>query len=59
MNEFDLQDYLIDLILNDDSDSANPRHVESFDDRGVLSNNAGIVIRTPGEEFHITIVKAK
>ena len=45
MNEFDVQDYLLDIIYNDITESGECEHAESFEDRGILTNNAGIVLR--------------
>jgi len=59
MNEFDVQDYLLDIIYNDITESGECEHAESFEDRGILTNNAGIVLRLKsGAEFQLTIVKS-
>lgn len=59
MTDFDIQDYLLDLIYNDIEESGECKHAESFEDRGILSNNAGIVLKIKGgAEFQLTIVKS-
>ena len=73
MNENELQDALKTLLeeiacmdqedredagLGDDL--ADVKRVRTFDEEGVLTNNAGLVITTAdGEEFQLTIVRSR
>ena len=66
MNTIDAQaiaDYLVDLIEQDDqpwSDDGDKPTVRSFEDAGVMTCNAGLVLRTPdGQEFQISVVKSR
>lgn len=57
MNENELQDALKDLITDEMDDVA---RVSSFEDQGIMTNNAGLVIRmADGSEFQLTIVKSR
>jgi hypothetical protein len=55
--------YLVDLIELDDqpwSDDGDKPTVRSFEDAGVLTSNAGLVLRAPnGWEFQITVVRSR
>lgn len=55
--------FLIDLIELDDqpwSDDGDKPRVRSFEDLGVLTSNAGLVLRAPdGQEFQITVVRSR
>ena len=66
MNAIDAQaiaDYLVDLIEQDDqswSDDGDKPTVRSFEDAGVMTCNAGLVLRTPdGQEFQISVIKSR
>ena len=66
MNAIDAQsiaDYLVDLIEQDDqpwSDDGDKPTVRSFEDAGVMTRNAGLVLRVPdGQEFQISVVKSR
>lgn len=63
MNARDLQGILRDLIeddgLEDDLGDRVLRRVESFQEAGVLTRDAGLVIRLlNGTEFQLTIVRS-
>jgi hypothetical protein len=55
--------YLVDLIELDDqpwSDDGDKPTVRSFEDAGVLTTNAGLVLRAPnGREFQVTVVRSR
>jgi hypothetical protein len=55
--------FLIDLIELDDqpwSDDGDKPRVRSFAEAGVLTTNAGLVLRAPGgQEFQITVVRSR
>jgi hypothetical protein len=55
--------FLIDLIELDDqpwSDDGDKPRVRSFEEAGVLTRNAGLVLRAPdGQEFQITVVRSR
>ena len=66
MNAIDAQaiaDYLIYLIQQDEelwSDDDEKPTVCSFEEVGVMTRNAGLVLRTPdGQEFQISVVKSR
>jgi hypothetical protein len=65
MDEKEMQDALIGLIADEAMTSEyfgddNVRSVDSFESEGVLTNNAGIVLRLmDGSEFQITIVRSR
>ena len=66
MNAIDAQaiaDYLIYLIQGDDepwSDDDDKPTVCSFEDLGVLTSNAGLVLRTPdGQKYQISVIKSR
>ena len=66
VNAIDAQaiaDYLVDLIEQDDqpwSDDGDKPTVRSFEEAGVMTRNAGLVLRTPdGQEFQISVVKSR
>ena len=58
-----IADYLIYLIQQDEetwSDDGDKPTVRSFEEAGVLTCNAGLVLRTPdGQEFQISVVKSR
>ena len=63
MNAHDLQDILRDLIeddgLEDDLGDRALRRVETYRDAGVLTRDAGLVIRLlNGTEFQLTIARS-
>ena len=55
--------YLVDLIEQDDqpwSDDGDKPTVRSFEEAGVLTRNAGLVLRSPdGQEFQISVIKSR
>ena len=66
MNAIDAQaiaDYLIYLIQQDEqpwSDDGDKPTVRSFEEAGVMTRNAGLVLRTPdGQEFQISVIKSR
>lgn len=66
MNEINAQaiaDFLIDLIELDDqpwTDDGDKPRVRSFEGAGVLTMNAGLVLRAPdGQEFQISVVRSR
>lgn len=63
LNEEAIVNFLIDLIELDDqpwSDDGDKPTVRSFEDLGVLTSNAGLVLRAPdGHEFQITVVRSR
>ena len=63
INAQSIADYLVDLIEQDDqswSDDGDKPTVRSFEDAGVMTRNAGLVLRTPdGQEFQISVVKSR
>ena len=63
INAQSIADYLVDLIEQDEElwsyDDEKPT-VRSFEDAGVMTCNAGLVLRTPdGQEFQISVVKSR
>ena len=62
INAQSIADYLVDLIEQDEelwSDGDKPT-VRSFEDAGVMTRNAGLVLRAPdGQEFQISVVKSR
>jgi hypothetical protein len=56
-------DYLICLIQEDEepwSDDGHKPSVRSFEEAGMLTLNAGLVLRTPdGQEYQISVVKSR
>jgi hypothetical protein len=63
INAQSIADYLVDLIEQDDqpwSDDGDKPTVRSFEDAGVMTRNAGLVLRAPdGQEFQISVVKSR
>jgi hypothetical protein len=68
MDEKEMQDALIGLLEDETmsdyftsgESEVDVRDIESFKDAGVLTNNAGIVLRLmDGSEFQITIVRSR
>jgi hypothetical protein len=63
LNADAIANFLIDLIELDDqpwSDDGDKPRVRSFADAGVLTRNAGLVLRAPdGQEFQITVVRSR
>jgi hypothetical protein len=55
--------FLIDLIELDDqpwSDDGDKPRVRSYAEAGVMTMNAGLVLRAPdGQEFQITVVRSR
>ena len=58
-----IADYLVDLIQQDEelwSDDDEKPTVRSFEEAGVMTRNAGLVLRAPdGQEFQISVVKSR
>ena len=58
-----IADYLVYLIEQDEetwSDDGDKPSVRGFEEAGVLTGNAGLVLRTPdGKEFQISIVRSR
>ena len=58
-----IADYLIYLIEQDDefwSDAGDKPTVRSFEEAGVMTRNAGLVLRTPdGQEYQVSVVKSR
>ena len=63
INAQSIADYLVDLIQQDEelwSDDGEKPTVRSFEEAGVMTCNAGLVLRTPdGQEFQISVVKSR
>ena len=63
INAQSIADYLVGLIEQDDqpwSDDGDKPTVRSFEEAGVMTRNAGLVLRTPdGQEFQISVVKSR
>jgi hypothetical protein len=66
MDEKEMQETLMRLIGDEaladyfDGGDVDVRSVESFETEGVLTNNAGFVLRLmDGSEFQITILRSK
>ena len=63
INAQSIADYLVDLIQQDEelwSDDGDKPTVRSFEEAGVMTCNAGLVLRTPdGQEFQISVVKSR
>lgn len=68
MDEKEMQDALIGLIEDEamadfftcEGAATDVRDIESFKDAGVLTNNAGIVLRLmDGSEYQITVIKSR
>jgi hypothetical protein len=63
INAQSIADYLVDLIEQDDqpwSDDGDKPTVRSFEEAGVMTRNAGLVLRAPdGQEFQISVVKSR
>jgi hypothetical protein len=55
--------YLVDLVELDDqpwSDDGDKPTVRSFEDAGVLTTNAGLVLRAPdGSKFQVTVIRSR
>ena len=59
MNEFPMQESDVeDMLYNLFIDSEEIKEVNTFEERGVLTQNRGLVIETEGREFQITIVRS-
>ena len=58
-----IADYLVYLIEQDEeswSDNGDIPTVRSFEEAGVMTRNAGLVLRAPdGQEFQISVVKSR
>jgi hypothetical protein len=58
-----IANFLIDLIELDDqpwSDDGDKPRVRSFVDAGLLTRDAGLVLRAPdGQEFQITVLRSR
>jgi hypothetical protein len=63
LNAEAVANFLIDLIELDDqpwSDDGDKPRVRSFADAGVLTRDAGLVLRAPdGQEFQITVIRSR
>ena len=63
INAQSIADYLVDLIQQDEelwSDDDEKPTVRSFEEVGVMTCNAGLVLRTPdGQEYQISVVKSR
>lgn len=58
--EREFQDHLTDALEFYAEDTGQNLTVRSFADEGVLTNNAGLVVRLPsGDEFQVTIVQSE
>ena len=55
MQEGDVEDMLYNLLINTEE----IKGINTFEGRGVLTQNSGLVIETEGREFQITIVRSK
>ena len=55
--------YLVDLIEQNDqpwSDDGDKPTVRSFEEAGVMTSNAGLVLRAPDEqEFQISVIRSR
>ena len=54
MQESDVEDMLYNLLINTEE----IKGINTFEGRGVLTQNRGLVIETEGREFQITIVRS-
>ena len=54
MQESDVEDLLYNLLINTEE----IKGINTFEGRGVLTQNSGLVIETEGREFQITIVRS-
>jgi hypothetical protein len=54
MQESDVEDMLYNLLINTEE----IKGINTFEGRGVLTQNSGLVIETEGREFQITIVRS-
>jgi hypothetical protein len=58
-----IADFLVDLIQQDEelwSDDDDKPTVRSFEEAGVMTSNAGLVLRTPdGQEFQINVIRSR
>ena len=63
LNAEAIANFLIDLIELDDqpwSDDGDKPTVRSFEGAGVLTMNAGLVLRAPdGQEFQISVIRSR
>jgi hypothetical protein len=63
LNAEAIADFLIDLIEPDDqpwSDDGDEPRVRSFEAAGVMTGNAGLVLRAPdGQEYQISVVRSR
>jgi hypothetical protein len=56
MEDTEMQDTLREALEEAD----NVRRIETFEEAGVLTRNAGLVIRmTDGSEFQVTVVRSR
>ena len=54
MQESDVEDMLYNLLINTEE----IKGINTFEGRGVLTQNSSLVIETEGREFQITIVRS-
>jgi hypothetical protein len=64
MTAQEFQDALAELLQNANgegfSDIINPEWIQTYPDLGVMTQNAGLVIKMDtGDEFQVTIVKSR
>ena len=63
INAHAIADYLIYLVQQDEetwSDDDDKPTVRSFEEAGVLTLSAGLVLRSPdGQEFQISVIKSR
>lgn len=62
MNEFELQELLLQLLNGEDCEDGLEQvyGADTFVDRGVMTDNAGLVIRTQdGNEYQLTLVRSR
>ena len=60
MNEEEMQNWLREAIENHSEGNETFAAVRSYEEAGVLTNNAGLVLRMPdGREFQLTIVRSR
>ncbi len=55
MQESDVEDMLYNILIN----TQEIEGINTFEQRGILTQNSGLVIETEGREFQITIVRSK
>lgn len=65
MDEEEFESFLAEAIQDAANDSSNyiphdvPLEVGTFEDRGVLTMNRGLVVRVGRQEFQVTIVRSR